>query len=198
MLKILNKKSLLLFFLILIIFSYIKISKNESISQNKNPISNNVKSKSNIINEVSYITTDNDGNKYTITSTQGEIDLLNNEIIYLIDVEATIELKNSEIMNITSDFGKYNIDNFDTIFSKNVKVYYLESNITGEYLDFSIERGFMIISRDVIYTNTKNTLKTDVIEIDLNTKDTKIFMYNNTNKVNIKGKKNWNGNNKKI
>ena len=57
-------------------------------------------------------------------------------------------------------------------------------------LDFSIERGFMIISRDVIYTNTKNTLKTDVIEIDLNTKDTKIFMYNNTNKVNIKGKKN--------
>ena len=190
MLKILNKKFLLLFFLILIIFSYIKISKNESISQNKNPISNNVKSKSNIINEVSYITTDNDGNKYTITSTQGEIDLLNNEIIYLIDVEATIELKNSEVMIITSDFGKYNIDNFDTIFSKNVKVDYLESNITGEYLDFSIERGFMIISRDVIYTNTKNTLKTDVIEIDLKTKDTKIFMYNNTNKVNIKGKKN--------
>ena len=190
MLKIFNKKSLLFFFLILVMFSYVKISKNKSISQSKKPITENFKSKSNIINEVSYITTDNDGNKYTITSTQGEIDLLNNEIIYLIDVKATIELKNSEIMNITSDFGKYNIDNFDTIFSKNVKVDYLENNITGEYVDFSIEKGFMIISRDVIYTNTKNTLKTDVVEIDLNTKDTKIFMYNNNDKVNIKGKKN--------
>ena len=179
MLKILNKKSLLLFFLILIIFSYIKISKNESISQNKNPISNNVKSKSNIINEVSYITTDNDGNKYTITSTQGEIDLLNNEIIYLIDVKATIELKNSEIMNITSDFGKYNIDNFDTIFSKNVKV---------DYLDFSIIRNSMIISKNVVFTDLNNVIKTDIVEINIKNKNTKLMMYDKENKVSIENR----------
>ena len=44
----------------------------------------------------------------------------------------------------------------------------------------------MVISRNVVYTNLENILKTDVIEIDINTKDTKIFMYDNKQKVNIK------------
>ena len=35
----------------------------------------------------------------------------------------------------------------------------------------------MIISKNVIFNNLKNTLKADVIEIDIMTKDTKIFMY---------------------
>ena len=35
----------------------------------------------------------------------------------------------------------------------------------------------MIISKDVVYNNLKNTLKADVIEINIKTKDTKIFMY---------------------
>ncbi|WP_435149119.1 hypothetical protein [Candidatus Pelagibacter bacterium nBUS_32] len=46
----------------------------------------------------------------------------------------------------------------------------------------------MIISRNVIYTDTENTLKTDVIEINIETKDAKFFMYDN-NKVSIKKKK---------
>ena len=44
----------------------------------------------------------------------------------------------------------------------------------------------MIISKNVIYTNLKNILKSDVIEINIKTKDTKIFMYEENNKVNIK------------
>ena len=35
----------------------------------------------------------------------------------------------------------------------------------------------MIISRNVVYTNLENILKADVIEINIKTKDTKIFMY---------------------
>ena len=41
----------------------------------------------------------------------------------------------------------------------------------------------------MVYTNFDNILKTDVIEIDINTKDTKIFMYEEEAKVNIKSKK---------
>ena len=40
----------------------------------------------------------------------------------------------------------------------------------------------MIISKDVTYTNLENILKADVIEINLKTKDTKIFMYENEKK----------------
>ena len=102
--------------------------------------------------------------------------------------KAFIKLTNSNNVTITSDYGKYNSNNFDTIFSKNVIINYLENKITGEYLDFSMQRNSMIISRNVIYTNLENILKADVIEIDITTKDTKIFMFQDNKKVNIKSK----------
>jgi hypothetical protein len=103
-------------------------------------------------------------------------------------VKALIKLKNSNNIYITSDYGRYNTNNFDTIFSKNVIIDYLDNKITGEYLDFSIKRNSMIISRDVIYTNLENVLKADVVEMNIETKDTKIFMYESNKKVNIKSK----------
>ena len=80
------------------------------------------------------------------------------------------------------------MDNFATIFSKNVIINYLDNKITGEYLDFSLDRNLMIISRNVVFTNLENTMKADVIEININTKDAKIFMYEKEKKVNIKSK----------
>ena len=44
----------------------------------------------------------------------------------------------------------------------------------------------MIVSKDVIYTNLSNILNADVIEINLETKDTKIYMLENNKKVNVK------------
>ena len=61
-------------------------------------------------------------------------------------------------------------------------------------MDFSLVRNSMIISKNVVYTNLKNILKSDVVEINIETKDTKIYRYNNKDKVNIKSKDN-NGNN---
>jgi len=101
---------------------------------------------------------------------------------------ANINLYDTRKIRVISDFGKYNINNFDTIFSKNVLITYMNHKITGDYLDFSLKRNSMIISKNVTYTNGSNTLKTDVIEINIQTKDTKIFMYENNNKVNIKTK----------
>ena len=143
---------------------------------------------SNIIKEVNYISKDSRGNEYIINAEIGEIDIKNPDIIYLTSVKALINLKNSEKINIKSDYGKYNTKNFDTIFSKNVVMAYLNNKITGEYLDFSLDRSSMVISRNVVYTNLENILKTDVVEIDINTKNTRIFMYDNKQKVNIKSK----------
>ena len=89
---------------------------------------------------------------------------------------------------ILADFGKYNIDNFDTIFSKNVIINYLEKKITSDYMDFSILRNSMIISKNVIYVDKENTLKTDVVEIDIKNKNTKFFMYDKNKKVNLESK----------
>ena len=143
---------------------------------------------SNIIKDVEYITTDADGNEYIITSIQGEIDFNFPNIIYLTKVKALIKLKDSNKIIITSDYGKYNTDNFDTIFSKNVLINYLDNKIKGEYLDFSINRSTMIMSKEIVYSNLSDTIEADVIEINIKNKDTKIFMYNKKNKVSIKKK----------
>ena len=42
------------------------------------------------------------------------------------------------------------------------------------------------MTKKVVYTNLENILKADAIEMNLKTKDTKVFMYENQKKVNIK------------
>ena len=95
-------------------------------------------------------------------------------------------IKNSELIVITSNYGKYNTINYDTIFSKNVKIDYVDNIITGDYLDFSMLDNLLIISRNVVYKNLENTMKADVLEFDIKTKNTKIYMYDSKKKVNIK------------
>ena len=184
---------LLLTFLITLIL-YSKYFKKEEISDQKKIIIKENVYKSNIIKDVNYTTKDADGNEYSINAKQAEIDYSDANVLFLTDVKAFIKLSNSEIITITSDYGKYNADNFDTIFSKNVLISYLENKINGEYLDFSYERNSMIISRKVVFTNIQNILEADVIDINIKTKDTKIFMYEKEKKVNIKSK-NLDGNN---
>ena len=178
---------LIIFLLIFSLVLYLKYSKEESISKIEKEISEEPY-KSNIMEDVSYSSKDAKGNEYIVNASQGEIDYDKPNIIYLTNVKAFIKLTDSNNVKITSDFGKYNTNNYDTIFSKNVIINYLDNKITGEYLDFSMERNSMIISRKVVYTNPENILKADVIEINITTKDTKIFMYKDNKKVNIKSK----------
>ena len=176
------------FFLILFIFLFYLVKKPK-IDKNISDI--NVEEKiysSNVIENVNYSSIDIKGNEYIINAAKGEIDYKNNEVIYLTNVEALIKLNNANNIKITSDYGKYNTYNFDTIFSKNVVVTYLTNKIKSEYLDNSISRNSLIISKNVIYTDNKNILYADVIEMNIETKDTKIFMYENEKKVNIQSK----------
>ena len=141
---------------------------------------------SNIIRNINYTSRDLKGNEYILLAKEGEIDLNNSDIIFLTDVRAYIKLvKNSELIVITSNYGKYNTINYDTIFSKNVKIDYVDNIITGDYLDFSMIKNLLIISRNVVYKNLENIMKADVIELDTVTKDTKIFMYNSSEQVNV-------------
>ena len=141
---------------------------------------------SNIIKDVNYTSKDLKGNEYIIDAIEGEIELTNSDVIFLKKVTTLIKMKkNSENIVITSDYGKYNTINYDTIFSKNVKVIYLDNTITGEYLDFSLARNSMIMTTNVVYDNLKNILKADVVEVNIETKDTKVFMHDMNKKVNI-------------
>ena len=176
---------ILCFIFVLIVINSKIFEKKDATLIKTQELENEVYS-SNKIKDVKYTTKDADGNEYIIKATEGEIDYSNTNIIYLTKIKAKIKLIDSDDISITSDYGKYNSGNFDTIFSKNVIINYLNNEITGEYLDFSLERNSLLMTKKVVYTNLENILKADAVEMNLKTKDTKIFMYENQKKVNIK------------
>ena len=136
----------------------------------------NQNSTSTYINDINYLSSDVKGNKYQITAKQAEIKVENSDVMFLRDVVAFIFIKDSDTVKITSNFGKYNSKNYDTIFSENVIVIYPGHKITGEYLDFSFLTNLGIFTTNVIYTGEKTKLFADKMEMNLTTKDTKIFM----------------------
>ncbi len=183
-------KILIGFSIVIIAFFF---SLNFFKKEEKTPIENesiveDIDTTTNIIKNVSYSSKDAKGNEYILNANEGQIDLTNNKIIFLNNVKATINMFNGETINIQSDHGKYNIKNYDTIFSKNVGINYTDNEIKGNYVDFSLIRNSLIISKNVVYSNQKNLLKADVVEIDITTKDAKIFMYEKEKKVKIKSK----------
>ena len=154
----------------------------EKIDENQNTTST-------YINDINYVSSDAKGNKYQITAKQAEIKTENSDVMLLRDVVAYIFIKDSDKIKITSNLSKYNTKNYDTIFSENVIVIYPGQKITGEYLDFSFLNNLGTFTTNVIYTGEKTNLFADKIEMNLITKDTKIFMIDSEKRVLIKGTK---------
>ena len=120
--KILKIFLILLFLIILLIFFLRFFNENKKNEEINLDVGKQNDIESNLIKEISFFSKDKKGNKYILKAKEGEVDLSNNKIIYLKKITAQIVLNNSEDIIIVSDFGKYNIENYDTIFSKNVLI----------------------------------------------------------------------------
>ena len=161
------------------------VKKNLAIEK----VDENQNSTSTYINDINYVSTDIRGNKYQITAKLAEIKIENPDLMFLSDVVAFVFIKDKDTVKITSNFGKYNTNNYDTIFSENVIVIYPGHKVTGEYLDFSFLTNLGVFTTNVIYTGEKTNLFADKMEMNLTTKDTKIFMNDAGKKVLIEGTK---------
>ena len=164
----------------------LEIEKVELIEKKNIELTEEKIESANVIQDVSYSAKDTKGNEYFLKASEGTIDQNQSNYIFLKSVKGVINLKNYELIEISSNFGKYNVNNYDTIFSKNVVISYLDNKIKGDYLDFSLDKKLMIVSKDVTIKNNKNFLSADVIEINIETKDLKIFMYEEDKKINFK------------
>ena len=181
------KVSLSIIFLLLITWFFIKQTKDKKeIEVIKQEIDQDTIYSSNIIENVRYESKDIRGNEYVIEALKGEIDHKIPNVIFLTNVKATIKPINSSKIIIKSNYGKYFIDNNDTIFSKNVIITFLDNKFEGEYLDFPILRNSMTLSRNVVYSSLNNVMKADVIEINLETKKAKVFMFEDKKKLILK------------
>ena len=181
-------KILMIFLIILISFLfYLKYFNKSSQKLVKKKITEKINIEENnsstYINDINYVASDVKGNRYQITAAHAEIDKNITDTMFLRNIIAYIIIKDSDSIKVTSDFGKYDSKNHDTIFSKNVTIIHPDHKITGEYLDFSFLNNLGTISTNVIYNSNNTNLFADRLEMNLENKDIKIFMNDNTRKV---------------
>ena len=147
-----------------------------------------IDNQNNLIKNLSYFSKDNLGTEYIIESKYSELNLDNVDIISMENVSAKIIMVNSEPIYVTSNFAKYNNENYETTFTDNVLIVYLDNKIRCEKFHISIKNNFANVTDNVIYENPKGKLIADTIEIDLITKNSKIFMIDKSKKVMVLNK----------
>jgi len=177
---------IIIFFTIVFLFYYKYFSSNNVSTnlQNNNPDSEGLQKENNLIRDMTYQTTDINGNKYYIFSEYGEVDITNSEIIIMTNVSAKIEILNKDTIHINSLSARYNASNYETNFNKKVKLEYLDHKIFSDNMDLSFQKKFAWLYENVNYKSLDYELFADKIEIDLITKNSKIFE-KNTKKVKI-------------
>ncbi len=178
--KLVIQATLFLILLIIIFFFYYEyfFSKKKIISLTTQD--QNIKvtsSENNLIKNLEYLSKDKNGNKYLITAEYGEVSQGN--IILMTNVNAQIDFLKNNTVYLTSDFASYNTVSLDTNFKKNVILLYTGHEITSENIDLSFKRNFAWIYNNIVYKTSTNELFADKLEINLLTKDSKIFMYDN-------------------
>jgi len=187
---------LLLIILFTIVFStfFFYFKKKENLKTSNLPI---IKEKESLIDDetgtlikdINYSFSDSSGNYYELLSDVGKVDINNSDKIFMTNVVATIYLIDSSPVKITSKYANYNKINHETSFFENVKVTHLIHKATSENLDISFNDNLASMYNNIVNKKPGTNLKADRLEIDLITKNSKIFMDNKTEKIKIIDKK---------
>ena len=91
----------------------------------------------------------------------------------------------SSVSGLSSKSAEYNKKNYETKFKENILINYLAHNIKTNNLDLSFEKNLAKAYNKVEYDNNNTKLYADILEIDLITKNSKIFMNEDYKKINI-------------
>ena len=184
--KIYIQLYLILILIIISLLIFFKYFKQSKLKNDLNiDVDRAINTSNSLIEDLKYLSTDKEGNKYKIEAKKGNIDQVNPDLIFLESVKAIISLQSSEFILIESKFAKYNTKNFDTLFNDTVSVDYGEHVLRSEFLDLSFENNLVSIYENVRYQSGISFLKADKAEIDIINKKTKIFMEDPNKKVQI-------------
>ena len=138
-----------------------------------------------LIKDISYSFSDPSGNYYELFSKFGKVDIQNSDKMLMTNVEALIYLKNSPPIKIVSKYANYNKIDHETNFFENVELTHLIHKATSENLDISFNSTKALMYKNIVYNKPGTQLTADRLEIDLITKNTKIFMDKKSGKIKI-------------
>jgi len=173
---------LVLFISFIFYFNYFYSSepKEKKIKETSADIKDPSISEGNIVKEIVYESFDSNGNNYIINSDSGNFSNDNKEEILMTNVTALIVLKNGNKINLKSKNAKYNTQNSNTKFFYNVELDYLQHKINSDNIDIFFTESKLEAYNNLVYRNSDINLIADKVELDLLTKDTKIFMFDNS------------------
>ena len=195
---------LIIVFILIIFFIYnnyyIKYNSLNLKPVNENTININQNTQTeNIIENIEYISNNADGNVLKISADSSVPQKNTPHIMFLTNVKGELYLGNKYTIKLNSDFAYFNTKSSETNFIDNVKIFRNNENISSDALYFvlnldeqtkskrkKIKENYIRISNNVTINRPNQILNADVIEIDLNTNDYKIFMNDKNNKVVVK------------
>ena len=187
-------------FLILIIsaisFYNIYFKKDETIvysdlvkKETLKPQVSKKESQSNLIKNLMYDVKFEDNSQYSISSDLSEITYsANDEIVNMQGVIAKIIDENNLSFTIVSNYAVFNNNTYETLFTNNVKITYLDNEISSQKLLLNFDENIVTISENVMYEGLQGLIQTDNIRINLKSKNVEIFMNNSKNKIKITSK----------
>ena len=171
-----------------------KIEKKESLDNKTSSEGQN------LIKDIKYVSNNNRGDTYEIIADFGETSLENPNLMFLTNVTGNIIFEKKDNIKLTSDYANFNTKTFETTFLNNVEIFRGEETIVGNELYLvldqdeetirknpEIDQNLIRISHNVLFESPGYTLKADIIEIDLISKNMKIFMNNQIKKVTATG-----------
>lgn len=181
-----------LLLLSLVVFLIFYFYKDYLSQQNKNIFNEPSNSpdikdiQNNVVKDIVYKKIYNStSDEFVIKASYGEFIDEKNEIIILTNVNALVNRDNGSSIYIYSDKAKYNTINNDTNFTDNIELIYLDNKINSDFLDVIFSQNLIQAYGNLVYQNVDYKLFADKMELDIDTKNTKIFMFDNS-KVKIK------------
>ena len=202
-----SKKTLIqtLLILILILLNFVVFNfyykadfkENQTDLENKEIEEKSLNVKNNdLIENLKYTSNNSRGDIYELFAYFGEANIENPDIMFLTNVNGRIKSKNKPDVLLTSKFANFNTKTFETTFIDNVKISRQDEIITGDELYLVLDRdkndfkenldkeeNLLRISNNVSFKKPGYSLEADIVEIDLITKNSKIYMKNGIKKV---------------
>tara|TARA_B100001121_G_scaffold260774_1_gene240358 strand:- start:251 stop:853 length:603 start_codon:yes stop_codon:yes gene_type:complete len=175
---------------LVIIFTYFdreKYSTEQIISKEKQEKikkqSSNIKKDGDIFFNIEYSGLDLAGNRYILKSKEAFNNKNNQEIVNMIDVEATFYFKDNTVLFVWSDQGIYNNKSLDMKFKGNVKANYQGSKLFAQKAEYSNSQSFLIISENVKINDENGTIDADKLLFDIKKQTLEIASFTD-NKIN--------------
>tara|TARA_B100000963_G_C22605323_1_gene662206 strand:+ start:1327 stop:1839 length:513 start_codon:yes stop_codon:yes gene_type:complete len=166
------------------------IKKNDKEKISSDDTNQSLENKNNLIKNLRYDVNFENNTKYNITADLSELIYEgNNEIVKMQKVKAIFIDKSGLPLIITAANAMFNNTSYNTTFSNNVKIKYINNEMRSEKLLLDFENNVVIINDNIVYEGVQGIGEADNIKIDLITKDIQIFMNNSNNKVKITSKK---------